>query len=643
MHRQRAIVARAVTLTVVFSGPLYDLPVRAEETSAPAGVRTFVERKVLPLLVARCYECHGPRVEEPKGELRIASRELLLKGGETGPAIVPGRPGESLLIKAINYENLEMPPRTRLPDGEVAILTRWVDLGAPWPGDLSPTSATPTQAAFPLDQRRAGHWSWKPIEQPEPPDVNNAQWPRRDLDRFVLNRIEREKLSPRVAADRHTLIRRAYYTLIGLPPTPEQVRGFVDSPGSTAEALSALVDELLDSVHFGEHWARHWLDLMRYAETLGHEYDYPLHHARQYRDYVIRAFNADVPYDQFVTEHIAGDLMENPRRNATEGYNESIIGTGFWFLGENVHAPVDVRQHEADRIDNQIDVFSKAFLGLTVACARCHDHKFDAITTRDYYALAGFLQSSRRDVGYLDPHGRIRESLARIDRIRKRLSDVTAQALRGSPDRQAAEIAKYLTAAHGIVHTDASLSGASRLQIEAAARDQRLDPDRLAAWVAETGAERTNSIAHPLWVWSRIVGDSGANDAASLARRYRQAQVELAAAAARADAAAARSAAFADFDGSDFAGWFSSGHAFGPGPTTAASAAAFRDAPATTQPGIAHSGLLSKRLCGILRSPTFEITHPRILYRVAGQNARIRLIIDGYGMDEFSSLLFRGR
>ncbi|MCA9067132.1 MAG: DUF1549 domain-containing protein, partial [Planctomycetaceae bacterium] len=190
-------------------------------------------------------------------------------------------------------------------------------------------------------------------------------------------------------ADRRTLIRRLYFDLIGLPPSPEQVSDFVNDPANDDAAAARVVDELLASVHFGERWGRHWLDLVRYAETLGHEFDYPLRDAWHYRDYVIRAFNADVPYDQFVREHLAGDLLTQPRLHPTLKTNESIIGTGFWYLGEDKHAPVDVRGEEAARVDNQIDVFSKTFLGLTLSCCRCHDHKFDAMTMADYYGLSG--------------------------------------------------------------------------------------------------------------------------------------------------------------------------------------------------------------------------------------------------------------
>ncbi|MGI9427926.1 MAG: DUF1549 and DUF1553 domain-containing protein, partial [Bythopirellula sp.] len=251
---------------------------------------------------------------------------------------------------------------------------------------------------------------------PDIPAVGDEPWPQAELDHFILHRLEQAGLRPATDTDRHALIRRAYFDLIGLPPTPEQVQKFVGD--DSAGAFERVIDELLASPHFGERWGRHWLDLVRYAETRGHEYDHAAPNVYQYRDYIIRALNADVPYDQLVREHIAGDLIASPRLHPTQGFNESILGTGFWFLGEWVHSPVDVRKDEADRFDNMIDVMSKTFLGLTVSCARCHDHKFDAISSADYYSLSGFLQSSDyRQVRFetLEHNRQIAEQVAEVD------------------------------------------------------------------------------------------------------------------------------------------------------------------------------------------------------------------------------------
>ncbi len=247
--------------------------------------------------------------------------------------------------------------------------------------------------------------------------MQDTSWPRSDLDRFILHRLEAAGLRPAAPADKATLLRRVYFDVIGLPPTTDQIDAFVAD--SSADAYERVVRQLLDSPHFGEKWARHWMDLIRYAETYGHEFDYPISQSTEYRDYLIRAFNADVPYDDFVIEHIAGDLLETPRLHPTEKFNESVIGTGFWYFHEATHAPTDVLKNEADIIDNQLDVFGKAFLGLTVACARCHDHKFDAISTADYYALSAFIQSSCRQQYPLDPGQQIEISTRRMSELLK--------------------------------------------------------------------------------------------------------------------------------------------------------------------------------------------------------------------------------
>ena len=345
----------------------------------------FFEKQVRPILVSRCYECHSGKSVKLQGGLRLDSLAGAIKGGETGPAVVPGKPKESLLIDAINYgEPYQMPPKTKLPASEIATLTEWVEMGAPWPAEQV-TTAEPGKY-FDLQKRKADHWCWQPLTKPTIPQISNVN----PIDAFIRAKLQDKALSPAPPADSRTLIRRAYFDLIGLPPPPEEVGAFVRGD----KTFEAVVDQLLASPHFGERWGRHWLDLVRYAESRGHEFDYNIPNAHEYRDYVIRAFNANVPYDQFVIEHIAGDLVDQPRLHPAEGFNESILGTGFWFLGEWLHSPVDIRKDECDRIDNQIDVFSKTFLGVTVSCARCHDHKFDAISQADYYAFSGYLQSS---------------------------------------------------------------------------------------------------------------------------------------------------------------------------------------------------------------------------------------------------------
>jgi len=353
----------------------------------PAALEQF-EKKVRPILVGRCFKCHSSQAEKVKGGLRLDSLEAALKGGDTGPAIIPGRPEKSLLVEAIGYKNvdLQMPPKGRLSDAEVSEVSRWIAGGAPWPKGEAP-SAAPKKAAFNLADRKAAHWAWQPLQSVLVPAVKGTAWVKDPIDAFILAKLEEKGLAPAPAADRRALIRRVSFDLAGLPPSPAEIDDFL-ADGS----LEKVVDRLLASPRFGEKWARHWLDLVRYAETRGHEYDYPMANAWPYRDYVIRALNADLPYPRFVLEHIAGDLLPDPR--LAGGVNESLLATGWWYFGEWLHSPVDLRADEMDRVANQIEVFGKTFLALGINCARCHDHKFDAISQRDYYALAGYLKSS---------------------------------------------------------------------------------------------------------------------------------------------------------------------------------------------------------------------------------------------------------
>lgn len=382
----------AIALVFVLNGFVCASVVDAATTTKPSSVELdFFEKKVRPLLAEHCYSCHSVDAKKVQAGLLVDSRATLLAGGDSGEAIVPGDADGSLLVEAVRYESYEMPPKGKLPAADIETFERWVEMGAPWPEEAAPAPKA-TRPEFDLQQRKKEHWVWQPIEKPAVPQVRDTSWPSNDVDHFILHQLEQKNLGPARAASRTALVRRLYFDLIGLPPSPDEVDEFLRD--ETPTALQTLVDRLLASSHFGERWGRHWLDVVRYAESRGHEFDNDAPNAYQYRDYVIRALNEDLPYDQFVREHIAGDLLDSPRLHPKLGFNESILGTCFWFLGEWVHSPVDIRKDESDRFDNMIDVMSKAFLGVTVACARCHDHKFDAISTADYYSLTGFLQSS---------------------------------------------------------------------------------------------------------------------------------------------------------------------------------------------------------------------------------------------------------
>ena len=368
-------------------------PLRAAEPTAEG--EEFFEKKVRPILVEHCFMCHSESAPKLKGGLRLDSGAGVAAGGETGRVVVPGQPDKSKLVEAVHYKNvdLQMPPKGKLPDAAIADLTAWIKMGAPWPGRVEPKALGKEE--FSIERRKAAHWAWQPVRDRYPPLVKDDDWPRQNLDRFILGKLEEKGIVPAKPAEPHVLLRRLYFDLIGLPPAVEEIAEFAKQYAATPQAaIEKVVDRLLASPQFGERWARHWLDLVRYGESRGHEFDPSIPNAWQYRDYVIRALNADVPYNQFVMEHLAGDLLPSPRLHPQEKFNESILGTGFWHLGEEVHSPVDIRGDEADRFDNRIDVLTKTFLALTVSCARCHDHKFDAIGTKDYYALYGFLRSS---------------------------------------------------------------------------------------------------------------------------------------------------------------------------------------------------------------------------------------------------------
>lgn len=354
-----------------------------------AGREQF-EKEVRPLLAKHCYECHSGSSKRLEGGLRLDHLQLMLQGGDSGPSIVPGKAKESSLYQAVLHETFEMPPKGKLPAKEIEILQRWIDGGAYWPQEPVPSSEK-ARDAFDIEQRKKEHWSWQPLRRPSIPEetspfVHNA------IDPFLAQEWKAHHLQPSPEATRSVLIRRLYLDLLGIPPTQEQLQEHLQD--ESPSWYESMVDQLLASPQFGVRFARHWLDLVRYAESRGHEFDEDVPGANHYRDYVIRAFNLDLPYDQFVREQLAGDMLTQPRVDPVRGWNESVIGTSFWHLGEWVHSPVDTKKDETDRFDNMIDVFSKSMLGLTVACSRCHDHKFDAIGTEDYYALCGFLLSS---------------------------------------------------------------------------------------------------------------------------------------------------------------------------------------------------------------------------------------------------------
>ncbi len=350
----------------------------------------FFEKKIRPVLVKHCYECHSAESEELGGKLLLDTRAGSRKGGESGHAVVPGDIKESLLINALRFEDFEMPPEEALPENVIADFEKWIKMGAPDPRDGLAKTA---RKGINFDKARE-FWSFRPITAPQPPKVSGAEWARSDIDRFVLARMEAKDLKPVADAQPQALVRRLYFDLIGLPPTPAQVDEFVADP--SPEAFRALVDRLLDSPQFGERWGRHWLDVVRYGESTGMERNFTFPYAWRYRDYVIGAFNADKPFDRFLTEQVAGDLL--PFENVAQR-DEHLIATGLLALGTKSLNETNREKFAMDVVDEQIDVTTQAFMAFTASCARCHDHKFDPVPQNEYYALAGVFRSTNTFYG----------------------------------------------------------------------------------------------------------------------------------------------------------------------------------------------------------------------------------------------------
>ncbi|HXG60800.1 MAG TPA: DUF1549 domain-containing protein, partial [Planctomycetota bacterium] len=360
----------------------------AQESVSPDGAE-FFERRIRPVLADKCYKCHSAQAGKVKADLALDTREGLRRGGHSGPAVVPGDPENSLLIKAIRHtdEDLEMPPKEadRLTPEQVRDFEVWVKMGAPDPrgSDVTP----PAKPRIDFAEARK-FWSYRPVQDPPLPAVKDRAWPESPIDRFILAKLEEKGLRPAPDADKRTLLRRVTFDLTGLPPTPEEMEAFLadDSP----DAFAKVVERLLASPHYGERWGRHWLDVVRYADTAGCNSDYPIPQMYRYRDWVIRAFNQDKPYGDFIREQLAGDLLP---WKTWEERNEKVIATGYIANSRRFASSENGIQHLI--IEDTIDNLGRTFLGLTIHCARCHDHKFDAISNEDYYALYGIFESTR--------------------------------------------------------------------------------------------------------------------------------------------------------------------------------------------------------------------------------------------------------
>jgi hypothetical protein len=376
---------RRIAICAVCLGTLLTLPI-----SAPAQAVEFFEKKIRPALAEHCFKCHSSEAEKSKklkGGLRLDTRDGPRKGGDSGPAIVPGKADHSLLIKVLRYDgDVKMPPTKKLPEAVIADFERWVAMGAPDP--RTDSAATAKSTGMSVEEGRK-FWAFRPPNRSPLPAVRDVTWPVNGIDQFVLARLEAAGLEPAPDADRATLARRVFYDLVGLPPTPEEVDALTADKDPLA--YEKLVDRLLASPQFGERWGRHWLDVARFAESVTLR-GFILKEAWRYRDYVIEAFNHDMPFDQFVREQIAGDLLP---AKSLDDRRRQLVATTFLQLGNTNLEEQDKKQLRMDVVDEQLDVITKGFLAQTVTCARCHDHKFDPIPTRDYYALAGILRNAK--------------------------------------------------------------------------------------------------------------------------------------------------------------------------------------------------------------------------------------------------------
>jgi hypothetical protein len=476
--------------------------------AAPTTTETeFFEKEVRPLLVEQCARCHGDKA--PKGGLKLTARAHLLQGGDRGPALAPGKPDDSLLIQAIRYENTpRMPPRGKLSARQIGVLERWVKLGAPWPGSPPPPAPVAEAGRFTITEEQRRFWAFQPVRPVSLPAVRHAVRLQSPIDNFILSGLEARGLTPAAPADRAALLRRVTFDLIGLPPTPEEITAFLED--TSPDAYARVIDRLLASPRYGEHWGRHWLDLVRYADARDLIQLPPASDFREiwhYRDWVVESFNRDLPYSDFIRHQLAGDLLPP---SSPGGLNkDGIIATGMLALADFVPGDVDKDQMIADYVNDQIDVVSRAFLGLTVACARCHDHKFDPITTEDYYSLAGIFFSTRLIPGPVPGNTPLikvplasEAELAQDAADRKRKAELERQ-IPQAVHREyralvrrlvAGETARYLAAACAYRQQE---KGAGRASLSEVAKKHRIEECLLAGWVAFLARVEKQPDRHP--------------------------------------------------------------------------------------------------------------------------------------------------
>jgi mono/diheme cytochrome c family protein len=423
---------------------------------ASADAIEFFETRIRPILIKNCFACH---TTARSGGLQLDAREAILKGGNSGPAIIAGDPEHSLLIQAVSYthQRLKMPPPGKLSESDIANLTAWVKAGAVWGGSTPPVALAAKSGDYVITPRQRAFWAFQPVRQPVVPEVRDSAWPKNAIDRFILTKLEQNGLRPVAPADKRILLRRATFDLIGLPPTPHEMDAFLSD--QSPDAFAKVVDRLLASPRYGERWGRYWLDLARYADgKLGASKDTPYANAFRYRDWVINAFNEDMPYDRFVKAQIAADLMPESDRE------KLLPGLGFQALG--------------DGPDDQVDVTTRTFLALTVGCARCHDHKYDPIPTRDYYSLLGIFSSSQNSEVALTTAADVeayKKQQKKIDNLQEQIDDFIQKQSNDLSRILVRKTARYMEAAWKVLNRGVTCA--------ASAEQDKLSPEILERWV----------------------------------------------------------------------------------------------------------------------------------------------------------------
>lgn len=461
----------------------------------PAAANEFFESKIRPVLVEQCYSCHSADSKQVRGGLLVDHQAGLLRGGDSGPAIVAGNPDESLLIGALKHESFEMPPKGRLPDTVIDDFIHWIEIGAPDPRTELPShNQSQTNSLNIKDAKK--FWSFQPIRPQPVPSVIRTQWPNNEIDYFILHQLEAKNLKPVSPATKHQWIRRATFDLTGLPPTPEEIAAFLADYSTTAR--ETVIQRLLDSPHYGERWGRHWLDVARYAEDQAHTFAVkPSDSAHRYRDWVIKAFNDDLPYNAFVKLQIAADLMPL----SLEQRYQHLPALGFFGLGAQYYKNSDAAKARADELDDRVDTLTRGFLGLTVSCARCHDHKYDPIPTQDYYSLAGVFQSCRLNDYPLVSEEQIKNydlAQQRIKSAEQSLKDFVAENKQQASEAQASRLAEYVMAT---IRFRRSISTQKPDSIDQLATELALSKQLLNRWIeaAKPEHQKKNQVLKPLF------------------------------------------------------------------------------------------------------------------------------------------------